>query len=73
MEVPEKRADGKCSVCKNRKAITRDKIFCKRCLTNFIAHENPIPQEEFRPPEARQAPEGITGLQANAIRILEGD
>ena len=73
MEVPEKRSDGYCAVCRQRKAVTRDKIFCRRCLTIFIAAENPIPPEEIRPPEARQAKDGITGWQANAIRILEGD
>ena len=73
MEVPVKRSDGYCAVCRDRKAITRDGIFCRRCLTQFVNNDNPIPVEEDRPAEARQAPDGITGWQANAIRIMEGD
>ena len=36
------RSDGKCSICETSKAVTCDKLFCRRCFRKLL-------DEEYRP------------------------
>ena len=49
-EIPKARDDGKCAVCSKRKAVTKDNVFCLRCLREFIKEQNPDIQNAYEDP-----------------------
>jgi len=40
-QLPEPRQDGKCSGCERRDAVTRDGLFCLKCLRAIVREQTP--------------------------------
>ena len=41
-DLPEPRPDGLCTLCSEKPAVTKDGLFCRKCLGKVLSEDAPI-------------------------------